>query len=118
MEIGLTRKGDLQVLTVKGRIHLQNWRVVDKHLDSMLEKGCKLLVVDLSEVTLICSTGLGALMHNVLKFKDRRSRLMLLSATPYVQQLLETFGTEPFLSDHVFPDWSAVEKVMERPPDG
>lgn len=102
----------MQVLTVKGRIRLQNWRVVDKHLDSMLEKGCRNLVLDLSEVTLICSTGLGALFHNVKKFRDHDGRLLLLSSTPYVQGLLETFGGEPFLEEHFFADWTAVERRL------
>lgn len=113
MEIGLSKIGNVQVLTVKGRIRHQNWMVVDKHLETMLEKGCKDLVVDLSEVTLICTTGIGALFHNVKKFQDRKGRLMLLSATPYVHQLLETFGGEPFLTENVFPDWRAVEKRLE-----
>ena len=118
MEIGLSKKGDVQILTVKGRIRLENWRVVDKHLDTMLEKGCNRLVVDLSEVTLICSTGVGALFHNVKKFRDHQGWLMLLSATPYVQDLLETFGGEPFVNESVFPDWTAVEKrlISKDPP--
>lgn len=115
MEIGLTRIGDVQILTVKGRIRLENWRVVDKHMDTMLEKGCRSLVVDLSEVTLICSTGIGALFHNVKKFEDRQGRLMLISAKPYLHELLESFAGEPFLAEHVFPDWKAVEKVLDPP---
>lgn len=109
MEIGLSRKGDLQVLTVRGNLRLQSWRVVDKHLDAILEKGCRKLVVDLTEVTLICSTGLGALFHNVKKFRDRKGRLLLFAAKPYIQEVLETFGGETFLAEHVVEDWQAVD---------
>ena len=109
MEIGLSRKGDLQILTLKGNLRLQNWRVVDKHLDSILEKGCRRLVVDLTEVTLICSTGVGALFHNVKKFRDHQGHLLLYAANPYMHGVLETFSGEAFLADHVVQDWSAVE---------
>lgn len=114
MEIGLSRKGDIQVLSLKGKLHLQNWRVVDKHLDSLLEKGPKEVVVDLSEVTLICSAGVGALFHNVKRFRDRQARLMLLTRTPYVHGLLETFGGEPFLEENVCSDWVAVERRLKQ----
>jgi anti-anti-sigma factor len=114
MEIGLHRVGDIQVLSLKGSIRLQHWRVVDKHLEAMLEKGCRNLVLDLSEVTLLCTAGLGEIFHNVKRFRDQESRLFLLSATPYVRGLLETFGGEPFLSENVCGDWSAVERRASR----
>ena len=112
MEIGLVRKGDLQVLTVKGRIRLQSWRVVDKHLDAMLEKGCRQLILDVSEVTLICSTGVGALFHNIKKFQDRRSRLLLFAAKPYMREILGLFGGEAFVAEHVVPDWEAAARRL------
>lgn len=66
-------------------------------------------------VTLICSTGVGALFHNVKKFEDRQGRMMLISAKSYPHELLETFAGEPFLTEHVFPDWKAVENVLDAP---
>lgn len=110
MEIGLHRIGDFQVLSLKGRIRLQHWRVVDKHLDAMLDKGCRSLVLDLSEVTLLCTAGLGEIFHNVKRFHDRDSRLILLSATPYVRELLGSFGGESFVAETVCADWTAVER--------
>jgi anti-anti-sigma factor len=114
MEIGLSRKGELQVLSVKGNIRLQNWKVVDRHLDSLLEKGCRQVVLDLDGVTLICSTGVGALFHNVKRFRDRKVRLLLLAATPYMHGLLETFGGGPFMAENVVRDWASVAGRLGR----
>lgn len=112
MEIGLSTLGDLQVLTVKGNLRLQSWRVVDKHLDAMLEKGCRKLVVDMTEVTLICSTGVGCLLHNVKKFRDHQGRLLLFAAKPYMQGVLGAFGGEGFLAEHVVQDWQAAAERL------
>jgi anti-anti-sigma factor len=112
MEIGISKKGDLQILTVKGKIRLQNWRVLDKHLDTMLENGSRWVAMDLSGITLICSTGIGALMHNVRKFQEHESSLLLLSTTPYIQELFQLFGCETYLGDSIFTDWRALEKRL------
>lgn len=113
MEIGITRKGDLHILSVKGKIRLQNWRVLDKHLDAMLENGDRWVAMDLSGVALICSTGIGAVLHNVRKFQDREAQLLLISTTPYVQELFQMFGCEAHLGDCIFQDWRALEKRLQ-----
>ena len=109
MEISISRKGDLQVLGVKGKIRLQNWRVLDKHLETMLGNGARWVAMDLSEVSLICSTGIGSIMHNVRKFRDGDANLLLVASSPYMQELFHVFGCEPFLGHSLFADWRALE---------
>lgn len=113
MEIGITRKGDLQILSVKGKIRLQNWRVLDKHLETMLENGGRWVAMDLSGVTLICSTGVGSIMHNIRKFQEREASLMLVAASPYVQELFQLFGCETYIGGSIFADWSTLEKRLQ-----
>jgi anti-anti-sigma factor len=113
VEINITKKGDLQILSVKGKIHLQSWRVLDKHLESLLQKGCRWVALDLGEVSLICSTGVGAIMHNVRKFQDNECTLMLVSSSPYVQDLLQIYGCEAVMGDNIFLDWRALEKRLQ-----
>jgi anti-anti-sigma factor len=112
MEISILKKGDLQILGVKGKIRLQNWRVLDKHLDTMLENGCRCVAMDLSDVSLICSTGIGAIMHNVRKFQEQESNLLLVATTPYMQELFQMFGCDAYLGDNIFSDWRALEKRL------
>jgi anti-anti-sigma factor len=109
MEISISRKGDLQVLGVKGKIRLQNWRVLDKHLETMLENGARWVAMDLSGVTLICSTGIGSIMHNVRKFRNRDANLLLVAASPYMQDLFQVFGCESWLGHNLFFEWRALE---------
>ncbi|MDB5051657.1 MAG: Anti-sigma factor antagonist [Fibrobacteres bacterium] len=112
MEIGIHKKGDLQILSVKGKIRLQNWRVLDKHLENMLENGGRWVAMDLSEVTLICSTGIGAIMHNVRKFRENEASLLLVATTPYMIDLFQLFGCETFMGDSIFADWRSLEQRL------
>ena len=113
MEISISKKGDVQVLGVKGKIRLQNWRVLDKHLDTMLDNGNRWVAMDLSDVSLICSTGIGSIMHNVRKFQEHESNLLLVATTPYMQDLFRMFGCEPLLGDNLFADWRSLEKRLQ-----
>ncbi|MEO6096329.1 MAG: STAS domain-containing protein [Fibrobacteria bacterium] len=112
MEIGISRKGDLQILSVKGKIRLQNWRILDKHLETMLENGSRWVAIDLSEVTLICSTGIGAVLHNIRKFQEQEGTLMLVATSSYMQELFQVYGCEPLLGDNLFSDWRILEKRL------
>jgi anti-anti-sigma factor len=109
VEISINKKGDLQVLSVKGKIRLQNWRVLDKHLETLLAKGCRWLAMDLSGVTLICSTGMGAILQNVRKFQDGQGGLMLLCNDEGPREILTTFGCEAFRNESFFTDWDSLE---------
>ena len=110
MEIGLSKRGDMHILAVKGKIRLQNWRVVDKHLETLLAKGGKCLVMDLSEVTLICSTGVGAILHHIQRFRKQNSRLVLYSTSPQVQEIFRVFG---YGEEGCFPDWDSLTSKLK-----
>ena len=113
MEIGISRKGDLTILSVKGKLRVQHWRILDKHLDAMLGNGLRWVALDLSGTTLLCSTGIGSLMHNVRKFQEHEAHLLLVATTPYVQELFQLFGCGTYLSDNVFNDWHTLEKRLQ-----
>lgn len=116
MEIGLARKGNVQVLTLKGRIRREHWKVIDKHLDALLAKGCRCLVIDLDGVEELCTAGLGALFGNMKKFRDRDGRLLLIAGEPRLRKTFEFFGTADLPAATLFPDWSAAEKCLTPRP--
>lgn len=108
MEISLTHKGDLHVLSVKGKIRLQNWRVLDKHLENLLAKDCRWLAMDLSGVTLICSTGIGSILVNVKRFHESGGGLLLVCNSAYMQDVLRTCGCGAFQDRNFFRDWDGL----------
>lgn len=112
MEINISKRGDLQVLSVKGKIRLQNWRVLDKHLETLLAKGCRWLAMDLTGVSLICSTGMGSILDNVRKFQDERGALMLVCVDGAMREVLQNFGCKAFQDESFFTDWKTLEERL------
>ncbi len=116
MEIGFSKKGDVQVLTLKGRLARENWKVVDKHLDSLLGKGCRRLVLDLDGISDLCTAGLGALFGNMKKFRDRGGRMVLVSGEPGIRKVFQAFGGAALAGDCLFPDRASAELGLWPPP--
>jgi anti-anti-sigma factor len=115
MEIGIVRKGAAHVLSLKGRIRPENWRTVERHIDALLGKGCRALVLEMDGITFLCSAGLGALMGLTRRFKEQGCRLMLLSGAAPVRDLLEAACGPAFLARNVFADWAQIERLLGAP---
>lgn len=113
MEIGISKKGDAYILTLKGRIRREHWRVVDKHLGTLLDKGCRRLVLDLSEVPEMCTAGMGAVFGNMKRYRDRDGHLLLISPGSQFRMLCETLGEDSVLDNSIFPDWTAAARRLD-----
>lgn len=113
MEIGLSRQGELHLLTVKGKIRLPSWRVIDKHMDTLLAKGCTCLVIDLTDVALICSAGVGAILHNIGKFRQQGRHLLLFSTSPSILETLQLIGGDACSEENLFREWDSLEMAVK-----
>ena len=109
MEIGISKKGELRILTLKGNLHLQHWRVIDKHLEAMLAAGARRVALDLSGVTLLEASGIAALLSSARKFRDRKAALLLVAGDPSVREAVLASGYLAEGDECLFPDWSALE---------
>jgi anti-anti-sigma factor len=109
MEIGISKKGGLRVLTLKGRLHLQHWRVIDKHLDAMLAGGVRRVVLDLSAVSSLEEAGVESLLKSAGRFRDLGAELLLVAGDPSVRETIRASGCFAEGSQHLFPDWNALE---------
>jgi anti-anti-sigma factor len=111
MEIGISKKGELRILTLKGNLHLQHWRVIDKHLDAMLAGGIRRVALDLSGVAFLEKAGIASLMKSARKFRDLEAALFLVAGDPSVRDAVRASGCLADLGECLFPDWSALEAV-------
>jgi anti-anti-sigma factor len=109
MEIGFSKKGDLRILSIKGNLRLQHWRVIEKHLHVLLDQGARWVVVDLREAMLLSESGYGCLALNMRKFGERQAQMLLLTASPGVREALEIAGREAILAENVCVDWDSLE---------
>lgn len=115
MEIRLLKKGDMHILGVKGKLRVQNWPVLDKHLDALLAGRNRLVAMDVSEVSLVCSVGVGTIMHNVRKFREQGAVLMVVATRPYMQEIFRLFGCESAMGGSLCTDWESLEKHLRSP---
>jgi anti-anti-sigma regulatory factor len=83
--------------------------VLDKHLETLKAKGCRRLIMDLSSVTLICSTGIATLLQNLKRFQeDGCEGLMLVCTDKAMREILATFGCRFFEGESFFTDWPSL----------
>ena len=90
MNIQQTKIGGTVVLSVKGVIRLnESGKQFSDHLKVLLETGIETVLVDLSEVDEIDSTGLGELVGYLQLFSKQGRRLVVVKPTAKVQRLFE-----------------------------
>ncbi len=93
-----TRKLDLPVLAVRGDVDIATKDALQSSLDAMVEAPDRVLVVDLSEVTFIDSTGLGVLVTTLTRCREAGKDLHLVTESPRVLQLLSITGLDETFS--------------------
>jgi anti-sigma B factor antagonist len=81
-DVVLEVRGDIDVATAP-----QLWREIEPQLDTTRH-----VVVDLSKVSFIDSTGVGTIIRAVNALRDRGQRLKVRSPTPMTKTVFETVG--------------------------
>jgi anti-sigma B factor antagonist len=100
-----TRDGHTHVIHVKGEIHVSTAPGFAARLDDAIKQETVAVVLDLTEVEFIDSTGLTVLLNGLRSVTLRGGRLALAVSNPTVLRLFEitrldsTFDIEPTLKD-------------------
>ena len=93
------------VVHVKGEIHVSTAPEFAQRLDEAIQTSASAIVLDLTEVEFIDSTGLSVLLNGLRSVTLRGGRLALAVSNPTVLRLFEitrldsTFDIEPTLGD-------------------
>lgn len=96
-EIAEQSDGDTPVLKVKGEIDVSTAPELRDRLVQINQRGASNVVVDLSEVTFLDSTGLGVLVSGLKRFRSGGGDLRLVVTGKSVSKVLEITGlTEVF----------------------
>ena len=81
-----------QVVRVTGEVDIQTSPILDGHLQQVFGEGHASLVVDLSQVTFLDSTGLSVLIDALKRCQGAGGRLRLDSPQPHVRRVFEVTG--------------------------
>jgi anti-sigma B factor antagonist len=97
MDVGLlrlhtTRSDSRAVLSLEGEMDLATSPALRQHLLDLRDDGVSQVVVDLSELQFIDSTGLGALVAAVKRYREHGGDIVLRKPTASVGRVLEIAG--------------------------
>ena len=103
MKIKETRKGDITVLTLSGKMMLDAKSAsLHSYIKELIEQGRNKVVIDMGKITWFGSTGLGALLASYTSLKDNDGELKVARATRKIRsvfmftqiiKVLENFDT-------------------------
>jgi anti-sigma B factor antagonist len=89
-ELGEERSdGGMQVVNVSGEIHVSTAPSFREQLTEVIENGGTALVLDLSGVEFIDSTGLSVLLNGLRLVSQRHGRLALVCTNPTVMRIFQ-----------------------------
>jgi len=88
-DIAMERRGDICIARPRGRIAEPEALLLEKECLAAIEDGAKSVVVDLSDVPMLSSAGLGALMVAHKQCRPAGGGVCLVDPQPLVRQVLE-----------------------------
>jgi anti-sigma B factor antagonist len=97
-ELYESTEAGVPVLVVRGEVDLATAPDLREKLLSLADEGARVVVVDLSGVSFMDSSALGALVSAMTRFRANGGGLRLVVTAPHISKVLEITG----LSD-VFP---------------
>ena len=77
------------VIAVRGEIHVSTAREFSERLNDAIREGKKAVILDLTDVDFIDSTGLSVLLNGLRRVMRAGGRLVLVCANPTVMRLFE-----------------------------
>ncbi|MFI7612972.1 anti-sigma factor antagonist [Nonomuraea terrae] len=107
LEMTRRRHGDLVVVSLAGEIDVDNVSDVRKCLDEAVETHGPRLVVDLTGLTFIDTTGLGVLVRLLATLRDRNGSMALVAPDGQVLRRLRRTNLAP-----LFPIYDTLSQAL------
>jgi len=107
MNIAETRRDGNLVVTPSGRIDSATSSMFDRHLSSVIDRGDVRLIVDLSQIEYISSTGLSAFLSAAKKIRAQGGTMSLAGLNNRIRLVFEMSG---FL--RLFPIYATVDAAV------
>ena len=98
--------GSAVVVRICGSVSINHAEQLRERLEEIAAGQTPILVLDLSKMDFICSTGLGAIIFGHLKSRHHNGQIRLVSPQPAVRELLETTRLTK-----LFPLYESVEQA-------
>lgn len=100
-------EGNIGLITITGEVDVYTSPRVRSAMLEHLDNGCTSLIVDLSAVDYLDSSGLGTLVAGLKRSKEHGGQVILVSPKPRIVRVLEVTGL-----DQVFSILASVEEAV------
>jgi anti-sigma B factor antagonist len=108
LQIAVRRVGDVAVIDLSGEVDAYTSARFREIMMDIIEDGGERLVVSMSKVDYIDSSGLGALVGGLKRTSERNGRIILVCDRIQVRKVFEITGLEK-----VFPIFSTEQEAMD-----
>jgi anti-sigma B factor antagonist len=92
--------GHVPVTSIRGEIDMGTEQLIQNALSAELATKPHLLVLDLTDVEFMGSTGLNLLVRNYLRARDQGTRLAVVAGQGFVRRVLAVSGVDDLLDLH------------------
>ena len=108
LQITVRRSGDVAIIDLAGEVDAYTSARFREVMMDIIEDGGEKLVVGLTRVDYIDSSGLGALVGGLKRTSERNGRIILICDRSQVRKVFEITGLEK-----VFPIFTTEEEALE-----
>ena len=98
LEIGMERHDDTVVVTLHGQVAELEVHRLETALLNQIEAGAVKMILDLSDIRFLTSSGLGVFMHAFKRARAENGYLHLVAPQPLVRQIIETTRLQKLFS--------------------
>jgi anti-sigma B factor antagonist len=92
----LEQAPDVAMIRCKGYIDTYNYTQFSRMLEPVIDGGTNRLVFEMSKVTYISSTGIGAFLYLLKRVRPNSGNIVLMAMLPKVQEVFQLLGFECF----------------------
>lgn len=116
MEITATNTDKHKIIKLAGKIGWEDAQELDRHIRHYIEdEGFSHLVFNMDEVSFICSGGIGALVFNLNKVKERKGGIYIVSDNEYFNYICETLKFDVIFDGFLFKTYEQFcESVIDK----
>jgi|SRR5262245_27460609 anti-anti-sigma factor len=97
MDISEARIADVVILALSGKLHATTAKMFEEKIMEAINSGTQRLVVDLSQLDYVSSSGLRIFVMAAKRLRSTGGRIVLCSVIDHVRQVLDLAGFSSFL---------------------
>ena len=94
MRLNIEDKGKAKVVKLEGKLDVNLSVSIESELDALIESGSINLILEISKVEYLSSSGIRVFINMMRKIKDKNGRLVLASVPDVIKKILKTVDLE------------------------